>query len=139
MKVDLTGIVEDGTPRGPGVPADPRTTISTPQGSTVSLHVQVLRSCGAPVNLDGEGIGLVLSIGSRSWPYQVPPYVEKVATIMDAAHGRAEFNLGPGCLWLMHPGQYAYDIWLTYGGARYDIIPASAWMVLASVARVPRS
>ena len=112
MQVSLTAILNDGSPRRAGVPSDPRTTLSIPQGSDVTLKVSVVTPFGSPVDLSLPGTEMLLTIKKNpklfwdSWPR-----ITKKATL--GSGGVGVFQLEPGDWYNWAAGLYAWDVWLT--------------------------
>jgi len=137
MLISLTGVLEDGTPRGSDVPPSAAQTIAFPQGSDVTLRVSVVNAAGIPVDLSASGTSLTFSVKKVTWPFEVVPRVTKVAAFTNARWGVAEFTIRPGDMWYLKPGDWLYDIWLTLDGARNAVVPTSRLVLQASVAPVP--
>ena len=131
MKITLTGLLDNGAPRRPGV-VDPRRTVSFPRGSDVRLVVSVITPSGTPVPLSGAGVELLLSVKRRATEY--PPRLVKKA-VLSASSG--EFTFGPGDTRWMQAGQWVYDIWLTKDGERNAVVPTAPFLLTESVAAIP--
>lgn len=131
MKINLVGVLEDGSPRQGGVPDNPRTTLEIPKGSSVELVTRVITPAGVPVSLNGDGTELLLTI--RRKPDHDPKIVRKAVI----AGGQGTFVLEPGDTRLWNPGLYGWDVWLTKNGERNAVIPLSPFKLLASAASTP--
>lgn len=134
MIFDLTGVLEDGTPLRPGVPENTRAHLKIPLGADVTIRVRVIYPSGAPVDLNLEGTGMLLTVKRR--PNEDPPRIVKGAAI---AQGIGIFTLQPGDMYSLTPGLYGYDVWLTIDGKREPIIPLSPLTFLTAAAQVPWS
>lgn len=131
MVINLTGLLDDGTPPRPGVQTDPRQTISFPRGSDVAIIATILTPGGALADLSGVGTTLQLTISKYDWQY--PPYIVKLASIVGNI---GTFTIAAADTKYLSAGQYNYDVWLTLGGKRDAVIPLSMMMLTQSVASV---
>lgn len=131
MKITLTGLLDDGSPRRPGV-IDPRETITFPQGSDVTLVVSIITPTGSPVPLGGSGVELLLSVKKRT--LDQPSRIKKLAVLSGTA---GTFTVEPADTRWLAAGQYVFDVWLTKDGDRNAVIPTSQLVLTASVAAIP--
>lgn len=134
MLISLTGILEDGSTRRSNVPSDARTTINLPQGSDVVLSVKVVTPAGNPVDMTGAGTELLLTIKKNPTLYYDWPRIVKKATL---AGNVGTFLIEPGDTHDWAAGRYYFDVWLTKGGNRDEVIPTSVLNLLQAVAAVP--
>ena len=132
MRVALTGVLEDGTPRRAGVPVNPRTTLNVPQGVDLELVVDVVTSSGVGVNLEVEGTELLLTVKRR--PSESTPRIVRKASL---AGRRGTFLVEPGATRRLLPGLFSFDVWLTKNGLRNPVIPLSPFNLQAANAAVP--
>jgi hypothetical protein len=134
MNLTVTGVLETGEPRRPGVPTNQRTTITIQQGTSLVLMVPIVRPDGSsytPVT----GDSVVWSVKKK--PTDNPPLISKLATIVA---GSAVFTLLPADTKQMDAGRYTWDVWLNRAGTpvtRDAVIPQSALVLEASVTPVP--
>jgi hypothetical protein len=131
MRIDLTGVLEDGSPRRIEI-TDARTTLTVQQGGDLELVVRVVRPNGQAVVLNSSGAELLLSVKKRTT--ESPPRLVKTATL---GTDRGTFLLEPADTKFLSPGKYVYDVWLTLDGNRDAVIPTSPFVLTASVAAVP--
>lgn len=129
MKISLTGLLDDGTPRAAGV-GDPRGAVTFPQGSDVQIDVTVLRPSGTPVSLAGG----TLSLTVQRKPAERWPRIAKAAVISGAT---GTFAITPAETKYLPAGKYVYDVWLTLAGKRDAVIPASPLVITDTVTPVP--
>jgi hypothetical protein len=129
--VELLGVVDDGTPAGPGVPINPRKPIAMTRGGSLTVRVTVVGRDGVMVTLTGAS--LLLTVKKK--PSDYVPDISKTGVNYGGAY--SEFALGPADTKNLEPGLYAYDVWLTKGGERTPVVPASPLWLEPSVANVP--
>lgn len=138
MNLTVIGVLETGEPRRPGVPENPRTTITFQQGVNLSLRVHVLRPDGSQVVL-GPSDSLSWSVKKK--PTDNPPLIAKTATSTNAVEGDPVFTLAPVDTKQMDAGRYVWDIWLTrvvgLTTLRDPVIPQSGLVLEATVTPVP--
>ena len=132
MKIQVTGIVEDGTPRRPGVPVNPRRALNVARGIDLQLSVRVITPLGIPVSLEGDGTELLLTVKKR--PQEHPPRIVLAASL----NGNVGiFSIQPGDTRRLQPGLFSWDVWLTRNGLRDPVIPLSPFNLQAANAAVP--
>ena len=138
MNLTLIGVLEDGSPRRPGVPINPRTTITFPQGVSLSLTVQIVRPDGSPVIL-GPSDKAEWSVKKK--PTDNPPLIAKTATSLNVVAGNPVFTTLPVDTKQMEAGRYVWDVWLTrvvgLDTFRDPVIGQSTLVLEASVVPVP--
>ena len=133
MRIELTGVLEDGTPRRAGVPTDARANINFLKGSDAEIIVTVVTPGGDPVDLTGAFTEILLTVKKR--PEEDPPRIARAAS--SVAGNRATFIFVPADTRRLDAGLYTYDVWLTKGGARNSVIPLSPFQLLDTAAAVP--
>ena len=131
MRIEVTGVLEDGTPRRAGVPINPRTTLSVPRGVDLELVVTVVTPLGAAVNLEDGSTSVVFTLKRRS---QEEARITKTAA---KSGNRATFLITPAELKRLQPGLFSWDVLLTKGGLRDAVIPLSPFKLQASNAAIP--
>jgi hypothetical protein len=132
MLIRLTGILEDGSPRRPGVVLDPRSTISFPKGTSATVEVTVTNPSGVPVVF---GVDYTVTLTVKKKPYEQPARIEKVGVL---AGNKATFTIDPHDTKMLLPGRYLFDIWLTDpDDNRNAVVSLSSFMLLDSVASIP--
>lgn len=138
----FTGVLQDGTRRAPGVPANPATTIRIQQGADTVIDVQVVDSAGVPVNMNDDvssllaltvrtatGLQKVLSLCIDGTP--TTPTLASVRQFVIPAAATKPNKLPFG------PGRYVYDVSLTLNGSRSVVLPAAAFIIEAGVGLPP--
>lgn len=135
MNLTAIGVLETGVPRRPGVPANPRTTLTFQQGVSLMFTVPIVSPDGANVVL-GTHDTVVWNIKKK--PTDNPPLVSKVAV---NTQGQAVFALLPSDTKQMDAGRYVWDVWLIrvigVDTFRDPVIPQSPLVLEASVAPIP--
>lgn len=123
MVIDLTGVLENGTPRSTGVPENPRLALSFPIGSSVTLRLRVVLPSGqsAPA-------------GTVTWTLKKKPddankVFAKTATL---AAGAASFSVLPADTKRFSAGLYVYDVWHEAAGVRNAVVPLSPFRLEAA-------
>lgn len=122
MILDITGVIQVEGDTAPGVPTDPRMTISIPFGTSLTLRVHVVNSDGSTVTplvvnglyftvkkspMDSQGI-----FPTKKGPAAAAPF--------------CDFTLGTADYKNMTPGRYVYDIWYKDGaGNKNPVVPLS--------------
>ncbi len=125
MKVFLTGVLEDGTPRRPGVPANPRTNLDVPQGVDLEIVVMVITPQSIAVNL---GVSDVLTLTVKKRP-EDNQKVQKVAT---KSGNIGTFTLVPNDTKALPLGLYSFDVLLEKDSKKDVVVPLSPFNLQAS-------
>ena len=127
----LTGVVQDGGRTAPGVPYDPRTTLSVVQGASYTLRVRVVRSGGAPVPLAGSTVTLTARRSPRD---TFPVFAVDADLSPELGAEWATVDLTPEDTAGVRAGSYCWDIWVQDAlGGREPVIPISPLVVQAAV------
>lgn len=138
MNLTITGVLESGGTRRPGVPSNPRTPITIVQGVTAKLFVPIVNPDGSAVAL---GAGDKLEWAVKKKPTDNPPLILKTATYLTTEAGVPYFVLAPTDTKQMEAGRYVWDVWLTrvigLDTFRDPVIPQSPMVLEASVVPVP--
>ena len=127
MKICVTGVLEDGTPRQPNVPVNPRVHLNVPRGTDLELEVAVVTPLGIPVSLTGVGTELLFTL--KKSPQEDPPRITKTATL---SGNTGTFLIVPADTQRLQPGLFGWDVWLTKDGLRDAVIPLSPFNLLAA-------
>ncbi|MCK5641620.1 MAG: hypothetical protein KAJ19_12530 [Gammaproteobacteria bacterium] len=125
MRVLLTGVVEDGTPRAVGVPENPRAALEIPGGVDMEIVVSVVTSSGSKVPLIAP-TELLFTVKKR---HSDRALVSKTATL---AGNEGTFALTSDETRRLEPGLLGYDVWLTKDGKRDPVVPLSPLQLLDS-------
>ena len=125
-------MLEDGTPRRPGVPVNPRRNLNVPRGVDLTLEVTVVTPIGIPVNLDGVDTELLLTVKKRS--RNSSPDILKTASLSGNV---GTFLIVPADTRRLIPGLFSWDVWLTKNSKRDPVIPLSPLQLQAANAKVP--
>jgi hypothetical protein len=132
----LTGVLEDGSNRGPAVPFNARVPLIVVQTETATVRVSALYAGGAPVPLAQVASFLMLSV--RKNPDGPTVFVPRLGVLRPAVGiNVVDFDLAPfdtlpsrG----VQPGNYVFDVWLTRpSGAREPLIPTSPFVLEPTV------
>lgn len=132
MRIVVTGVLEDGTPRSAGVPTNSRHNLNVQRGGDLALEVHVVTPLGTAVPLGGAGTTLIFTAKKR--PEQSPPSIVKTATL---AGNVGTFLITPADTKRLQPGLYSWDVWLTKGGLRDAVVPLSPLQLQASSGKIP--
>lgn len=117
----LTGVLDDGTPRSPSVPVNPRVELSIIHKSRAQVVIRITNTAGVPIPSEGT---LTLTVKQK------PQDGESLALL----NGTWTPNLGPGvAMFAWTPttmpyspwGRYVYDVKLVNGEAVDFVVPAS--------------
>lgn len=127
----LTGVVQDGGRTAPGVPYDPRTTLTLVQGGSYTLRVRVVRSSGAPVALAGGTVTLT----ARRSPRDTFPLLAVDADLSpELGQEWATVDLSPDATAGIRSGTYCWDVWWQDAlGGREPVIPISPLVIQGAV------
>lgn len=129
--VNIVGVVEDGAPRGGGVPENPRTPITMVAGTDLKVNVSVVGASGERLQMTG---GATLTITVKKHANDD----EKVFTQVVTNPGpEGSFTVPANAFKRFDPGLYVYDVWLAMGGVRSPVVPLSPFHLEGSVAPVP--
>jgi hypothetical protein len=128
--ISLTGVLDDGGRRFPGVPVDPRAPLEIVIGSRAQVQLKVLLPSGAPADITGKTVTLSV----KKNPDDAVPYLAVVGTAA-LARGRAclNFDIAADDWDLFTPGKFLYDLWLTDSASPPDaqtVIAAAPLTVL---------
>lgn len=124
MNLSLTGVLEDGSPRGASVPNNPRRALNVPLGGDVSLALSMVKADGAPLTLAG---GDVVLLTVKKKPSDQQAVFQKTGA--HTSTGLATFTLVPTDTKQLTPGLYCYDVWVTFGGKRSPLVPVSPFQL----------
>lgn len=117
----LTGVLEDGSPRSPSVPVNPRAALSIIHRSRAQVVIRITTSAGVPIPSEGS---LVLTIKQK--PQDAETLAQLVGTwTPDLGLGVAMFSWTPTTMNYSPWGRYVYDVKLTNGDAVDFVVPAS--------------
>lgn len=127
MVIDLTGVLEDGTPRSANVPVNPRRTLSFPLGTTLTINLRVVRPSGAVVT----GGTVAFTVKKKFSDSQSA--ISKSATLADPT----PITVAAADTKLLTPGAFSYDFWHTDGsGNRNAVVPLSP-LYIEAAAKLP--
>lgn len=135
MIVDVAGVLEDGAPRSPNLPAGNASAISFPRGSTVSVRLRVTTPTGAPVDLGGGSLTLTVKKNALQ---DRPDLIVAGVVAVALGKGYATFAIAPAGTRRLLPGRYAWDAWFVDGASnRNAVVTASELVLTPSVTTVP--
>jgi hypothetical protein len=132
------GVLDDGTPRAPNVTANTAATLRMVQGASVTMVLTVVDNAGAPVDLVRLAAVCTLTVKVSSG--YAPPVLTKTGGVVTPAQvGVVAFTIAPADTRLARlpngPGRYVYDVWIAYGGNRYQVVPMSPFLIQPAVAQ----
>lgn len=128
LKLNVIGVLQDGTAPSAGVPANPALALEAPAGADFAVALKVLRPSGQPAEL--AGATLLLTLKKKAIDAQV--LVARLGTA--GVGGQAEFRFVPSDTQSLEAGFYAYDIWLTDAEGRHQVVPTSPFQLQQPVA-----
>ncbi len=131
MKIFLTAVLEDGTPRRAGVPVDTRAGLEIPKGADVEIRVTLITPGGTPVGMAPTD-QLLFTVKRRP---EEDPKISRAAVLNGSSIGVV--TLVPTDTRRLTPGLFGYDIWLTKGGVRDVVLPLSPFALSAANAPIP--
>jgi hypothetical protein len=127
----LTGVLQTGAPRAPGVPFDARHGLQVVQGETLTLIMRVLTSAGVPVPASGRAFQLTIKKNPRD--------IVNLTTLSGSARADlgpefVQFSMSPSSTVTRRPGTLCYDIWTRQAstGQRDCLVPTSPLYLSAS-------
>ncbi len=120
MIVDLTGVLEDGSPRAAGVPPNPRQTIDISIGENFTVRLRVVRSDGSVVR---DGV-ITWTVKKKDTDSRA---IFQLSTTLDGRQEAVIMSMAPADTRNQEPGLYVYDIWHTSitSGERNPVVPLS--------------
>lgn len=116
MRIELTGVIDDGRPRAPGVPTDTRRTLSIPIGSSVDLDIRVLDSNGMAVQLPVNSVVFTLKKSAKD----MQKLAQKIGPAVAAPS--VMLSLAPSDTKNGQPGRYVWDLWFTDGAGKRNAV-----------------
>lgn len=133
------GVVDDGSPLAPHVPARTGKTVLAPRGGTLVVRVQVVTNSGVPVDLKAfTGLTAPLTVRDSSDPQRARVSKAWAATILAGRTDTLAYELAPADTRLWSTGRYFFDIWLrgTLGSTAvaYQIVEPSVLVLVPSLA-----
>lgn len=137
MRVDLRGLLRDGSNPGPGVDQNSAQTVAMPYGGTLVVVVTVVRQDGSAPDLAGYIATLAVKAVSNQWDRW--PGFRKTVTLPSvgvAANVAVLPTIVPADTKFLQPGRYVYDVWLqSPSGEQNSVVDLSAFVL--SPAAVP--
>ncbi len=134
MILKLTGVLEDGNPKAPSVPLNPRRTLTWPQGTDVTVEVLCLKTDGSPVALDGPNAKVQMQV--KRDPRSNSADLSKTVTTLSS--GVASFSFTATEQKQLSPGRFYFDVWLTTDAGKRDaLVPISPLLLEFAVVAAP--
>ena len=131
MLIQLTGVVQDGSPYVAGVPTNNRTTVMFPRGSYVKLRLAVVNPSNVPFDV-AYWTG-VLTV--KRAPDDALAFLTSGGTpVPELGPNVVEFTILPGNT--SSPAflrRAVYDIWLVSGDEALQVMPASPFILEPTV------
>jgi hypothetical protein len=118
----LTGVLQTGAPRAPGVPFDARHGLQIVQGETLTVIMRVLTPAGVPVPVTGRTFQLTIKKNPRDIINLV---TTSGAPRTDLGPEFIQFTLPQSATISRRPGTLCYDVWTRSGAVRDCLIPTS--------------
>lgn len=132
MILELTGVLADASHPAPTVqPKEPtRQDIRLPRGEPLTIKLTVLKQDHSPYDLSTATVRL----GVRQFLDDPAAAITKQATITDFPGGLADIVVAAvDTQSLLQNCDYFFDVQLTDGSLRYQIVPVSTFRILATV------
>ena len=128
MVIELLGVLENGTnPLDVQIPSNPRTTVTVPQGSTVTVVLTVKDPQGLTINLPAA-TSVKLTMKKR--PQDQPPIFQLTGSAVPLRPNVVAFDVPTLATNRLEWGRYCYDIWmLGPDGAANQVMPVSPFVV----------
>lgn len=117
MIVDLTGVIQDGTPFGVDVPENTRRALRVAHGEDITIRLKILRPDGS--FLDPTNRRFVFTLRRRTDPAAV---IKREGTVNTLVEGQVDFHVDDKETLGLQPGNFAYDIW-TFHNITLDHTP----------------
>lgn len=128
MRVDLLGVVEDGSHRLDSIPLNTGKSLRLVRGQTTKVFLRVVNPDGSPYSADGA----VFTIKKNS--YQMSLSAGQSLQIDGVSSGNeAVFSITSAQMDTLPTGRYVYDVWLVSGVNRQRIVSTSELFVEPSV------
>lgn len=133
-RVFVTGVLQDGSQPGPGVPENPRVDISMVRGETLVVGVTIVNRDGSPVDLMYTANAVVLRIKYAA-RYSGVIVQKNGSTAPNRPINYVEFTISPTDMRFIEPGRYVYDVFLSQfpqqqgEGVENAVVPLSAFVL----------
>jgi hypothetical protein len=125
----VTGVLQTGAPRAPGVPYDSRHGLQIVQGETLTLIMRVLTPGGVPVPVSGRTFSLTI----RRNPRDITSiFASSGAPRADLGAEFVQFSVPYLATVNIRPGVLCWDVWTRSGSTRDCLIPTSPVYVSAA-------
>jgi hypothetical protein len=143
--IALTGVLDDGPSRAPGVPPNPRIAIRWPLGSSVTIRLDaVSKQSGAPLDFINP-VGQIVKFEARLQP--LPLTQDKLLEVIaiqlsPLVPGAVRFLITPASQRVIQQrltiARCFYDIWrIMQDGTRDALIPTSPLYLEPAVTGIP--
>jgi hypothetical protein len=143
MRIVLTGVLDDGPDRAPGVPPNPRTPLSWQTGDSVTIQLfGILKSTGQPLNFASPGGQQVLfEVRLQPLPLAQPILLSIVGVPpTPTPKGTLEFIVTPAAqrnLQAQSIRRCFYDVVLLRAdGTRDSLVPTSPLYLYPNVTKI---
>lgn len=122
--IELTGVIDDGSLFVDSVRRNLASSIDAPLGATITIRVRPVYPSGVAVDLSVDpAMTSRLSIASCIELDGARPVVSKPGVLQ--SDGSILFTITTTDQRLLTPGRWVWDCWVTFRGARYQVIPIS--------------
>lgn len=115
------GVIDDGSPRSLGIPANTRTTVRIAQGQTTSLRVCVTDPAGAEIDLSAITLTLTVNTTCLDRAFRVATTGNTRGDVVFAIPSNLTKDLAPGI--------YAYDVWAALSDGPEPVIGFAPFIV----------
>jgi hypothetical protein len=124
QSIELIGVVDDGSLFVDSVRRNLASSIDAPLGGTITIRVRLVYPSGVAVDLSADPAATSrLAIASCIDLDRTRPTVSKPGTLQP--DGSILFTITTTDQRLLTPGRWIYDCWVTFRGARYQVVPIS--------------
>jgi hypothetical protein len=133
--IRLTGVIQDGTERAIGVPANPRRAIRALDADDLTVELTVVRPSGQAEDLSPAGTTVTMRIGKKSSAGAVAKLKDAVGTLVDGGGGgRTDITFTAANLEeIRNMVGLAFDIFLVKSGTRFTVVPLSGFALDATI------
>lgn len=134
----VTGLLDDGSALNSVMPRDTATALSVVVGETSEVRVRLYYPSGVAVDINAlSGWAAQLDVNCTVDPCQrLPDYrIPGVLVAGDVLGNALVFVIPSGTFRGAVPGRFFWDVWLTSGVQRWQIVRTGAWHLQGGLAR----
>jgi hypothetical protein len=132
--IRLTGVVQDGTERAIGVPANPRRAIRALDGDDLTVELTVVKPGGQPEDLSGSAV-VTMRIGRKTSGGIVSTLKEADGAAVDeGVGGRSDITFTAADFEeIRNVVGLAFDIFVVKDSTRFTVVPLSGFALGATI------